>query len=168
MVVERAYAKVNLSLSVLGKMDNGFHELETIMVPITLHDTLYFRKNNTGEMILLNNEIENNSILKAANLFQEKYKTPGATIKLVKRIPLEAGLGGGSADSSATLRGLNRLFNFNIPLEELSELAIELGSDNNFCLYNRAAICRGRGEKLEFINKNIVFNNKKNRFANKD
>lgn len=157
MIKEKAYAKLNLSLSVLGKMDNGFHKLETIMVPINLYDTLYFEKNNTNEMVLIDNKIENNSIIRAAKLFQEKYKIGGATIRLKKRIPLEAGLGGGSADSSATLRGLNRLFKLNIPLKELEELAKELGSDNVFCLYNRAAICRGRGELLEFINFDFSF-----------
>lgn len=158
MVIEKAYAKLNLSLSVLGKMDNGFHEIESIMVPINLYDTLYFKKNNTNKMILLNNDIVDNSILKAAELFQETYKTSGATILLDKRIPLEAGLAGGSADSSATLRGLNRLFKLNRPLEELAELAMKLGSDNKFCLYNQAAICRGRGEKLEFLDFNFKFN----------
>ena len=77
---------------------------------------------------------------------------------MVKRIPLEAGLAGGSADSSATLRGLNRLFNLNLSLKELEELAKELGSDNVFCLYNRAAICTGCGEKLNFIDFDFEFN----------
>ena len=76
---------------------------------------------------------------------------------MVKRIPLEAGLAGGSADSSATLRGLNRLFNLNLSLKELEELAIELGSDNVFCLYNKASICTGRGEILNFIDFDFEF-----------
>ena len=157
MIKEKAYAKLNLSLSVLGKRNDGFHELESIMVPLNLYDTLYFEENNSDEMILLDNKIEDNSILKAAKLFQEKYKTKGATIRLKKRIPLEAGLAGGSADSSATLRGLNRLFKLNRPLKELEELALKLGSDNVFCLYNHAAICRGRGELLEFIDFDFKF-----------
>ena len=151
-------AKINLTLEVVNKREDGFHELETIMVPINLYDILYFEENNSNEMILLDNTIEDNSILKAAKLFQQTYKTKGATIKLKKRIPLEAGLAGGSADSSATLRGLNRLFKLNIPLKELESLAAKLGSDNVFCLYNHAAICRGRGELLEFINDDFRFN----------
>ena len=158
MVLEKAYAKLNLSLSVLGKMQNGYHELKTIMVPIkNLYDELYFEENDTDLMILEDNTIENNSILAAAKAFQEKYKTKGATIKLIKRIPMEAGLAGGSADSSATLRGLNRLFNLNIPLEELSLLASKLGSDNAFCVFNKAAICSSRGEDMEFINDEFHF-----------
>ncbi len=158
MVREKAYAKLNLSLKVLGKMENGFHELETIMVPIVdLYDELYFEENNSDEFVILGCEIENNSILKAAKAFQNKYNTKGANIRLVKRIPLEAGLAGGSADSSATLRGLNKLFNLNLSLSELYSLACELGSDNVFCLYNRAAICSGRGERLEFIDFDFSF-----------
>lgn len=152
MIIEKAYAKINLTLSVLGKREDGFHELESIMVPVVdLYDELSFQIHDSDEFILVDNVISNNSILKAAKAFQEKYHTKGAIIHLKKSIPLEAGLAGGSADSSATLRGLNRLFNLNIPLNELEELASSLGSDNAFCLYNKAAICRGRGEKLEFI-----------------
>ena len=159
MVVEKAYAKLNLTLSILGKRTDGFHELESIMVPICdLFDELTFEENDSYEFVVIDNCIENNSILKAAKAFQEKYKTKGANIRLNKRIPLEAGLAGGSADSSATLRGLNKLFNLNIPLIELEELASSLGSDNVFTLYNKAAICRGRGEKLEFIDSKFEFN----------
>ena len=159
MIKENAYAKLNLSLNVLGKMENGFHELESIMVSVVdLYDELYFEENDTDVFILSGCDIENNSILKAAYAFQKKYKTKGANIRLVKRIPLEAGLAGGSADSSATLRGLNRLFNLNIPLSELEELAKQLGSDNVFCLYNKAAICRGRGELLTFLDFDFSFN----------
>lgn len=158
MIVEKAYAKLNLSLSVLGKLNSGFHELESIMVPvIDLYDELYFEVSENNEFDITGTEIPNNSMLKAAKLFQEKYHTKGAKIHLIKRIPLEAGLAGGSADSSATLRGLNRLFNLNIPLTKLEELAKELGSDNVFCLYNRAAICTGRGEKLEFVDSDFSF-----------
>ena len=159
MVKENAYAKLNLSLNVIRKMENGFHELESIMVPVVdLYDELYFEENGTDEFILSGCDIENNSILKAAYAFQKKYNTKGANIRLVKRIPLEAGLAGGSADSSATLRGLNKLFNLNLPLWELEELAKQLGSDNVFCLYNRAAICRGRGELLTFLDFDFSFN----------
>ena len=159
MIMEKAYAKLNLSLKVIGKMDNGFHELESIMVPICdLYDELYFEENDSYDFNVSGFEVSNNSVLKAAYLFQKKYNPKGANIRLVKRIPLEAGLAGGSADSSATLRGLNSLFNLNLSLKELEECAKELGSDNVFCLYNRAAICTGRGEKLNFIDFDFEFN----------
>ena len=152
MIIEKAYAKLNLTLNVLGKREDGFHELESIMVPISdLYDELIFEENDSDEIVLVDNLIEDNSILKAAKAFQQKYNTKGCKIRLIKRIPLAAGLAGGSADSSATLRGMNKLFGLNIPLEELEDIAITLGSDNVFCLYNKAAVCRGKGEKLEFI-----------------
>ena len=152
MVVEKAYAKLNLSLNVLEKRVDGFHNLETIMVPVSdLFDILEFNLRDDESFSVLGMEMENNIIIKAAKLFQQKYQTKGADIKVVKNIPIEAGLAGGSADASATLRGLNKLFNINAPLAELEELALMLGSDTVFCLYNKAAVCKGRGEILEFI-----------------
>ena len=159
MAMEFAYAKLNLSLNILGKRPDGFHNLESIMVPVVdLYDTLEFEARDDNQFIIVDDAINDNIILKAAKLFQEKYHTKGAIIKLTKRIPTEAGLAGGSADASATLRGLNKLFNLNISLHELEELASSLGSDTVFCLYNKAAICKGRGEILEFINFDFSFN----------
>ena len=156
MVVEKAYAKLNLSLNVLEKRLDGFHNLESIMVPVVdLYDTLYFYERDDDNIEIIDNNIKDNIIIKAAKAFQEKYHTKGVTIRLEKCIPLEAGLAGGSADASATLRGLNKLYNLNFPLKELEELALTLGSDTVFCLYNRAALCRGRGEILDFIDFNF-------------
>ena len=152
MVTEKAYAKLNLSLNIIEKRKDGFHNLESIMVPVSdLYDILEFEVRDDNQFIIIDDIVSNNIILKAAKLFQEKYHIKGANIKLTKRIPMEAGLAGGSADASATLRGLNRLYKLNIPLLELEELAASLGSDTVFCLYNKAAICKGRGEILEFI-----------------
>lgn len=152
MIIEKAYAKLNLSLSVINKRNDGFHNLETIMVPIIdLYDTLSFSLRDDDVFEIVDNNIGDNIIYKAATAFQKKYNTKGATIRLEKRIPLEAGLAGGSADASATLRGLNKLFGLNVPLSELEELALSIGSDTVFCLYNKAAICTGRGEVLNFI-----------------
>ncbi|MGL4949359.1 MAG: 4-(cytidine 5'-diphospho)-2-C-methyl-D-erythritol kinase [Anaeroplasmataceae bacterium] len=152
MVVEFAYAKINLCLKVMDKLDNNYHKLESIMFPLSLHDTIIFEK---SDVFILNelNPIENNIITKTAKLFLSKYNiNDNVKITLIKRIPIEAGLGGGSSDSSATLRGLNRLFNLNLSLMELDKLAKELGSDNSFCLYNKPAIASNRGEELEFLN----------------
>jgi len=153
MVKEKAYAKINLMLKVVRKTENNMHELETIMAPISdLYDELTFEKNNSMEFEIEGFDCDDNSILKAAKLFQKEYKTSGAKITVKKNIPLDAGLAGGSSDSSATLRGLNKLFGLNRPLNELGSLAKRLGSDNVFCLYNRAALCKGFGNDLEFIN----------------
>lgn len=149
-VYELAYAKINLSLRVFAEKNN-YHPLSSLMVNVNLCDDLVFIKSKETK-IYSNIDIKDNVILKTIELFKETYNIKdNVTIYLKKRIPLSAGLAGGSADSSAVLRGLNRLFNLNKSLEELSELANVLGSDNNFCLYNKPAICTNRGEVLEFI-----------------
>jgi 4-diphosphocytidyl-2-C-methyl-D-erythritol kinase len=151
MIKEHAYAKINLALDVVKKRADGYHELQMIMMPIELHDTLTFEK---SDVLSLDSSvpIENNSVLKAAELMKEKYHIKqGAQIKLEKHIPIGAGLGGGSADIAATLRGLNRLWELNLSLEDLEELALSLGSDTLFCLYNKPAYVFGRGENLLYI-----------------
>lgn len=151
MIEERAYAKLNLALDVLKKRMDGYHELNMIMIPIELYDTLYFEPSDTIEVIS-NIEIKDNAILKAAVLMKEKYQVAlGAKITLHKTIPLGAGLAGGSADIAATLRGLNQLWQLNLSLADLEPLALRLGSDTLFCLYNKSAYVYGRGEHLLFI-----------------
>ena len=153
---EKAYAKINLSLSVLGKRNDGFHELKSVMVPLELCDTIFFELDDEEISLVDDNEIPNNIIIKTAKLFKERFNIKkGAKIALHKEIPIEAGLAGGSADSSATLRGLNRLWNVNASLDELMEISKELGSDNPFCVYNKKAIIEGRGERLTFIDGKI-------------
>ncbi len=155
MIVERAYAKINLSLDVIKKRSDGYHDLRSIMSPVSLYDELYFYPN---EEVVLESEvsIDNNIILKAAHLLKEKYNVDmGARIKLIKRIPVAAGLAGGSADASATLRGLNKLWNLGLSLDELAQLSALLGSDTIFCIYNKLAYIEGRGERVNFIANDI-------------
>ncbi len=151
MIKEKAYAKINLTLDVVKKRSDGYHELKMIMIPIELHDELTFEAHN--EIILKSNiEIEDNAIIKAAKKMQETYHIQeGAKITLEKHIPIGGGLAGGSADIAATLRGLNQLWNLNKPLEELEDLALSLGSDTLFCLYEKPAYVYGRGEGYLFI-----------------
>ncbi|MBE0700208.1 MAG: 4-(cytidine 5'-diphospho)-2-C-methyl-D-erythritol kinase [Acholeplasmataceae bacterium] len=151
MIEEKAHAKINLALDVVRKRKDGFHELKMIMIPVELHDVLRFE---THESVFLesNIEIENNAILKATNLMQKTFGIKqGAKITLIKNIPIGAGLGGGSADIAATIRGLNRLWQLNLEMDALEEIAISLGSDTLFCLYERPAFVYGRGEKMLFI-----------------
>lgn len=148
MIFEKAYAKINLALEV-GKKINGYHEVKNLMVPISLHDELFFQK-SVDTKIDCQMEIENNICLKAVKLFKEKFSIEeGVTIILNKKIPVMAGLAGGSTDAAATLRGLNRLFEVNASNEELEELASQLGSDVPFFLYNKPALCVGRGEIIK-------------------
>lgn len=151
MITEKAYAKLNLALDVLGKRSDGYHDLNMIMIPLELHDLLTFE---IADDITLSSNIfiENNAVIKAAQLMKETFNIQsGVKIKLEKHIPMGAGLAGGSADIAATLRGLNQLWGLNLPLEDLEELALKLGSDTLFCLYNQTAYVSKRGDELLFI-----------------
>jgi 4-diphosphocytidyl-2-C-methyl-D-erythritol kinase len=151
MVIEKAYAKINLLLEVVGKREDGYHELNMIMMPIELHDIITFEKSD--DIILESHiDIKDNAILKVAKYMKNKYNVDeGVHIKLTKNIPIGAGLGGGSADISATLRGLNKLWKLNLSLKDLEIDANYHGSDTLFCLYNRSAFVYGRGDKLRFL-----------------
>ncbi|MDD4000019.1 MAG: 4-(cytidine 5'-diphospho)-2-C-methyl-D-erythritol kinase, partial [Bacilli bacterium] len=156
MVIEKGYAKVNLGLEVVRKREDGYHELDMIMTSINLYDELYFEDNENSEIVIECEEVkinlENNLVYKAIIALKEAFKIDrGVKVKIIKRIPLQAGLGGGSADCAATLRAINRLWNLELSNEELAEIGFKLGSDVPFCIYNQTARVRGRGEKLEFI-----------------
>lgn len=145
MIYEKSYAKINLALEVKGKVNN-FHEVNNIMIPLNIYDELFFEKAST---ISLDTEadIKDNICLKAVDLFFKTYDIKeGVHIILNKNIPIMAGLAGGSSNAAAVLRGLNRLFEVNASIEELSTLAGELGSDVPFFLYNQISMCTGRGE----------------------
>ena len=151
MIKEKAYAKINLALDVFGKREDGYHELKMIMIPIELHDILTFEKSDQIELTS-NIYIEQNAIIKTANYIKDKYHYPhGVSIHLDKKIPIGAGLAGGSADIAATIRGLNQLWELNLELNEMEGIAISLGSDTLFCLHNKPAYVYGRGEHLLFI-----------------
>ncbi|MBS1477409.1 MAG: 4-(cytidine 5'-diphospho)-2-C-methyl-D-erythritol kinase [Acholeplasmatales bacterium] len=155
MIQERAYAKINLGLEVGPLRSDGYHKMNTLMVPIDLYDELTFDFKEDGGILLIDNtniNIEDNFVYKAANLFlNELHIDKGIVITLKKNIPSEAGLGGGSADAAATLRGLNRLFRLDMSLDELAQMAKKLGSDMPYCIYQRLAYCSGRGENVSVI-----------------
>jgi 4-diphosphocytidyl-2-C-methyl-D-erythritol kinase len=152
---ERAHAKINLSLRVLRRRDDGFHDIETLIAPITLHDSLRIEtadqfQFHCGDPTLLAGE--DNLVVRAARAFFAETKLPSnVRITLEKNIPHGAGLGGGSSDAAATLRGLNKLFAANLSSEKLRELATAIGSDVPFFLHSGAAICGGLGEIVEPI-----------------
>ncbi|TNF09078.1 MAG: 4-(cytidine 5'-diphospho)-2-C-methyl-D-erythritol kinase [Bacillota bacterium] len=151
LIKELAYAKINLALDVFQKRSDGYHELKMIMMPIDLHDVLTF-ENNDQIKLHTNVDIENNAIIKTALMMQKKYHVlKGALISLEKNIPIGAGLAGGSADIAATIRGLNRLWDLNLSIGEMEDIAISLGSDTLFCLHNQTSYVHGRGEHLLFI-----------------
>lgn len=156
-VYEKAPAKINLLLDVLHKRDDGYHEVEMIMTMVDLADRLEMME-LPRDTIFISSQAgyipldEKNLAFQAARLIKERYDVrTGVYIHLDKRIPVAAGLAGGSSDAAATLRGLNRLWKLNIPTEELQLLGAELGSDVPFCVTGGTALATGRGEKLEPI-----------------
>ena len=148
-----APAKVNLSFRVLRLRDDGFHEIETLMAPISLRDRLTIaRTGNDGEIELVCDDPslptgEDNLVVRAARLFLRAVDQQiGLRIELQKRIPHGAGLGGGSSDAAAVLLGLNEIWEGRLNRTTLAELAAELGSDVPFFIFRSAAECRGRGD----------------------
>jgi 4-diphosphocytidyl-2-C-methyl-D-erythritol kinase len=153
-----APAKLNLFLEILGKRPDGYHELETVMVAVDLRDTLRLFDDPSGRISLECDDPtlptdEDNLVVRAALRLKDRAGTKqGVRIELKKLIPAQAGLAGGSSDAAATLVGLDRLWGLALGVEALDELASGLGSDVNFFLHGPAAVCRGRGERVEPIN----------------
>ena len=151
MIKEKAYAKINIYLRVIGKRTDGYHDLESLVVPINLYDELEFYDYDV-DIIESSINIKNNIMFKAIHYLKDKYNIKKCVkIVLNKNIPLCGGLGGGSADLCATLKGLNKLWNLNLKIDELATIALMFGSDTLFCMYNKPAILRGRGDILEFV-----------------
>jgi 4-diphosphocytidyl-2-C-methyl-D-erythritol kinase len=159
---EKAFAKINLFLDVLSVRDDGFHEVKTVMHSITLADDLDISLTEGSDKshtlcVIGDDSIprdEGNLVLRAVKAFESRVQLCGSLrITLKKNIPSAAGLGGGSADAAATLRALNRLSGTKLSDSELMKIAASLGSDVPFCLKEGAAICLGRGERVEPISK---------------
>jgi 4-diphosphocytidyl-2-C-methyl-D-erythritol kinase len=153
-VVVRAPAKVNLFLEVLAKRPDGYHEVATLLVAVSLYDTLEFKEDSSGAVQLRCDAPElttgpDNLVLKAAALLRQRTGCArGADVRLTKRIPMAAGLAGGSTDCAAALAGLNRLWRLGLSRDELARLGGELGSDVPFFFHTPAAWCTGRGEMV--------------------
>ena len=157
MLVVQAPAKLNLFLHVLGERPDGYHELETLFERIDLADELTFEPADASLSLTCDDPTlsvgEENLVLQAARLLQHTCRVPrGARIHLRKRIPIAAGLGGGSSDAASTLLALNALWRLELPMAELLRLGATLGSDVSFFLYQVPfAIGQGRGERCESI-----------------
>jgi len=170
--IVQAPAKLNLFFEVLAKRDDGYHEIETLMTPIDLYDTLYFREERSGQIKLQCERLlesgrcdglrpvragvgelplgSDNLVVRAVELLRRRAGVGfGATLRLVKRIPMAAGLGGGSSDAAAALAAANEGWRLGWSLNELADVAAELGSDVPFFLVGGPAVCRGRGQRVE-------------------
>jgi len=166
MITLSSPAKLNLVLDLIRKRDDGFHEVSFVMQELALHDTITIETiPDTSEIILSCTDAnvpldEKNSCYKAAKLMQEEWKKkythqpiPGAKIHIEKKIPSAGGLGGGSSNSAAVLKGLNELWKLHLSKNMLKSLAGKIGSDDAFFIEGGTCIARGRGEIIEPIEK---------------
>lgn len=157
MLYEKAPAKINLTLDVLHKRPDGFHEVEMVMTTVDLADRVWLRPADNGKIIIKASERfvpsdRKNLAYQAAELLQQQYGIhKGVEITLEKSIPVAAGLAGGSSDAAATLRGLNRLWDLKLSADKLAELGSQIGSDVSFCVHGGTALATGRGEKIQSL-----------------
>ncbi len=154
-IVVPAYAKINLTLDVLGKRTDGYHELSMVMQSVTLADRVTIQKTSEKGISLTANldflpGAEQNIAGVAARVFEKKtgFSVDGISIDLEKNIPVCAGTAGGSSDGAAVLRGLNHLFSAGRSLDELAKIGEQVGSDVPYCVWGCTALAEGRGEKL--------------------
>ncbi len=153
-MIEEAYAKINLGLDVLRKREDGYHEVRMIMQTVGISDTLEFQvtdqpgieiKSDSGEVPC----DDSNLIYKAAKLLMDEFDiTGGLSVRLEKRIPVAAGMAGGSTDAAATLRAVNKLFSLGLSNEELAKRGKAIGADVPYCVAGGTALCEGIGEIL--------------------
>jgi 4-diphosphocytidyl-2-C-methyl-D-erythritol kinase len=166
-VIVQAPAKLNLFFEVIQKRNDGYHEIETLMCPVTIFDTLYFLRNPHNKLEFrcffsfrqntfpetesrgIPEDSKNIAVQAVELLRQHAGVDAGAKIYLIKRIPSAAGLGGGSSDAAAVLTAANIVWGLKWPISKLARIAANLGSDVPFFLAGGQAICRGRGEQVE-------------------
>lgn len=155
MLYVKASAKINLTLDVLYKRPDNYHEVEMIMTTVDLADRIGLESRADGQIKIISTDRfvpndERNFAYQAAKLLKDTYGiTEGVSIKIDKEIPIAAGLAGGSSDAAATLRGLNEMWNLNLTMDELAEHGAKIGSDVSFCIYGGTALATGRGEKIK-------------------
>lgn len=153
-IMLKAYAKINLGLDVLGKREDGYHEVRMIMQTIRLYDKLNMKKLNKDEIIIKTNlsylpTNENNLVYRAIQMLKEEFNIKqGIYVELQKHIPVAAGLAGGSSDAAAALTGMNRLFQLKLTTTDLMQRAVKLGADIPYCILGGTALSEGIGEVL--------------------
>ncbi|MDQ0340632.1 4-diphosphocytidyl-2-C-methyl-D-erythritol kinase [Caldalkalibacillus uzonensis] len=153
-VLMKAPAKINLTLDVLYKRTDGYHEVEMVMTTIDLADRLELKPRDDGNIVVETSASfvpadERNLAYQAAKLMQERFGVAqGVSIAIEKHIPVAAGLAGGSSDAAATIKGLNQLWQLGLSTEEMAALGAEIGSDVSFCVYGGTALATGRGEQI--------------------
>lgn len=166
MIKLYSYGKINLFLDIEGKLPNGYHLIKTIMQSIDMHDEITIEELPDNEIIIecSDNTIptdKRNTCYKASSIIKEKYNiSNGVNIKITKHIPSEAGLAGGSGNSAAVIKGLNKLWNLNMKNNEMLEIGLKIGADVPFCIKGGTYLAEGIGEKLtkleDFLWNNIL------------
>ena len=153
-------AKINLGLHIVSKRPDGYHNLETIFFPLDIKDKIEIEEADEFsfnlEGLKIDGEVESNLVVKAYRLLQKDFSLPNVKISMQKNIPFGAGLGGGSADASFTLRALNEMFNLGLSAETLASYASKLGADCPFFIYNRPMLATGIGTELSPIELSLV------------
>ena len=153
----KALAKINLVLDVLRRREDGYHEVKMIMQTIGLHDDLEIRKTKTPGIQVKTNLYylptnENNLVYKAAKLLMDEFQIQdGVSIQLKKRIPVAAGMAGGSSDGAAVLWGINQMYGLGLSMQALMERGVRLGADVPYCIQRGTALAEGIGEKLSVL-----------------
>jgi 4-diphosphocytidyl-2-C-methyl-D-erythritol kinase len=156
----KAHAKINLALDVIRKREDGYHDLEMIMVPIALHDLLYISEIEKGIVIASDTKTmptdKRNIMHKVAKIILKEYKIKkGIKIFVYKHIPTQAGLAGGSADGAAVIKAMNIIFDLHMTKAKMAEIGKRVGADIPFCIYEKKAFVEGIGERLQFIEPNF-------------
>lgn len=157
MITEKAYAKVNLFINVIGARRDGYHDLEMINAKVDLFDTITIEEiDSPGLAIIRSNDLflsnQNNLVIESARYMIKEYvPEKGVSVTIKKVIPFGAGLAGNSVDAAAIIRGINRLFELNLSLEEMQNVGIKFGADIPYCLVDYPAIVEGIGEKVTKI-----------------
>ncbi len=153
----KALAKINLGLDVIGRREDGYHEVKMIMQTVRLFDRISIQKTENQKIQVKTNlfylpENENNLVYKAAKLLLDEFQMPqGVLINLQKFIPVAAGMAGGSSDAAAVLYGMNRMFRLGLSTQELMERGVKIGADVPYCIMRGTALAEGIGEKLTEI-----------------
>lgn len=151
----KAFAKINLTLDITGKREDGYHTIESVMQSVSLFDTVSIAKSSVEEIAVFCDKSwlpvnESNTAVKAAEAFYEHTGIPhGVRMSIEKNIPTRAGMGGGSADAAAVLKGMNMLYKTELSEDEMIEIAKKVGADVPFCIVGGTCKCSGIGEKLK-------------------
>lgn len=156
-IVLKSYGKINLGLDVLRRREDGYHEVRMIMQTVGLYDVLTMKKRKDDKIEMTCNlsflpTDERNLVYKAVKLIKDKYHIKdGVEINLSKRIPVAAGMAGGSSNCAAALKGMNKLFDLGLSIDELCEIGVTLGADVPYCIWGGTALSEGIGEKLSRV-----------------